>query len=309
MLGIAQLINEASTYEVNNDHEVALRLYKTAFNNLLDINSQVNYSSGMTSMPGISPFEIRSVADYINYRTCHIQFLLKHPREAITQFKKYLDTFKQHTRAPEYAFEHSAWLSQQYLMFADIFHQAVSNGMKASRIQHPGYYYYESAMQMIERRKNISEYTNDEIRSSQMPVTQELLSMITTNNFTTFLRQCGWTCINPDTGPPIAPPVNPSTVANSPRDQKSTCEPINYSEMIIKALYRAVEYFEEWNRPRLANYIIVLLANEHMNAKDFQKASALYTKSLMLYEKENWKPLVGYIAEKLASIKTSLSSR
>lgn len=309
MLGIAQLINEASTYEASNDQEVALRLYKTAFNNLLDINNQINYSSGMTVMSGISPFEIRSVADYINSRTCHIQFLLKHPREAITQFKKYLDTFKQHTRAPEYAFEHSAWLSQQYLMFADMFHSAVSNGMKASRIQHPGYYYYESAMQMIERRKNITEYTNDEIRSSQMPVTQELLSMITANNFATFLRQCGWTCINTYTGPPVAPALISNAVANSTKNQGVGSEPINYSELIIKALYRAMEYFEEWNRPRLYNYIIVLLANEHMNTKEFQKASALYAKSLTWYERENWKPLVEYIADKLTNIKTSASIR
>ena len=204
MLGITQLINEAWAYESSNDHEVALRLYKTAFNNILDINSQVSVLT-VSTLPGVSPFEIRSVADYLNQRTCHIQFMLNHPREAIGQFRKYIDIFKQHTKSPEYAFEHSAWLSQQYLMFADLFHQAVTNGTKASKTQHPGYYYYEAAMQMIERRKNISEYTNDEIRSSQMPVTNELLSLITTSNFTTFLRQCGWTCIDPDAGPPVAP--------------------------------------------------------------------------------------------------------
>lgn len=223
MLGIAQLINEAWAYESSNDHEVALRLYKTAFNNILDINSQVSAPT-MSTLPGVSPFEIRSVADYLNQRTCHIQFMLNHPREAIGQFRKYIDIFKQHTKSPEYAFEHSAWLSQQYLMFADLFHQAVTNGTKASKTQHPGYYYYEAAMQMMERRKNISEYTNDEIRSSQMPVTSELLSLITTSNFTTFLRQCGWTCIDPDAGPPVAPTTQVDV-------RQKVC-PINYSVSI-----------------------------------------------------------------------------
>lgn len=226
MLGVAQLINEAWGYESNNDNEVALRLYKTAFNNLLDINGQVNAAANMSHVTGVSPFEIRSVADYLNHRTCHIQFTLNHPREAITQFKKYIDTFKQHTKSPDYVFEHSAWLSQQYLMFADLFHQAVVGGIKASRTQHPGYYYYEAVMQMIERRKNITEYTNDDIRSNQMPVTNELLSMITTSNFALFLRQCGWTCINPDAGPPVAPPSSPQV------EVRKNVEPINYSVSI-----------------------------------------------------------------------------
>lgn len=222
MLGIAQLINEAWSYETNKDNEVALRLYKTAFNNLLDLNSQVSATTTAV-MPGVSPFEIRSVADYLNHRTCHIQFMLNHPREAITQFKKYIDTFKQHTRSPEYAFEHAAWLSQQYLMFADVFHQAVTSGVKASKAQHPGIYYHEAVMQMIVRRQNITEYTNDTIRSNQMPITNELLSMITTSNFVSFLNQCGWTRIDPNAGPPVAPvnPPNPGV--------HDTPAPINYT--------------------------------------------------------------------------------
>lgn len=329
MLGVAQLINEAWSYEFNNDQEVALRLYKTAFNNLLDINNQVSSSSSSvnnSSIPGISPFEIRSVADYINHQTCQKQFSLLHPRDAITQFKKYIDTFKQHTKAPEYAFEHAAWLSQQYLMFADLFHQAVIGGVKASKAQHPGYYYYEAAMQMIDRRQNITEYTNDNIRSNQMPVTNELLSMITTSNFASFLRQCGWICIDPNAGPPVAPiSLAPLKIS----DSETNSEPVNYSvsiklvlttfcslslffsltqyssikqEIIIRALYKAIEYFEEWNRPRMHNHISVMIADEYFQNKDLRKAQTLYTRSLTMYEKEGWSLLADSIKEKLSVI-------
>lgn len=300
MLGIAQLINEAWSYETSNDHEVALRLYKTAFNNLLDINGQV-VTTTFNTIPGVSPFEIRSVADYLNHRTCQIQFILNHPRESITQFKKYIDTFKQHTKAPEYSFEHAAWLSQQYLMFAELFHQAVTNGVKASKAQHPGYYYYEAGIQMIDRRKNITEYTNDTIRSNQMPVTNELLSMITTSNFTSFLRQCGWICIDPNDAPPVLPPPN---FAQQPADTTQTKqpEPINYSDIIIRSLYKAIEYFEEWNKPRMHNHISVLIADEYMLTKDVQKAQALYSRSLTMYEKENWSILAENIKAKMAKI-------
>lgn len=272
MLGVAQLINEAWTYESTNESEVALRLYKTAFNNLLDLNGQIN------NIPGVSPFEIRSVADYVNHRTCHIQFSLNHARESINQFKKYIDTFKQHTKSPEYAFEHAAWLSQQYLMFADQFHQAVTNGVKASKAQHPGLYYYEAAAQMIERRHNITEYTNDTIRSNQMPVTNELLSMITTSNFASFLRQCGWVCIEPEAGTPT---------------------PTSKDDTILRALYKASEYFEVWNRPRMQNYINALIGREYLLVKDTQKAMAFYSKSLVMYEKEGWQPLVDSIKENI----------
>lgn len=222
MFGVAQLINEGWAYESNTkDHEVALRLYKTAYNNLLEINNQVSSISISTTIPNSSPFEVRSVADYINHRTCHIQFLLNHPREAITQFRKHIDTFKQHTKSPEYAFEHASWLSQQYLLFADLFSQAVAVGVRASKAQHPGHYYYEAAMQMIARRQNITEYTNDLIRSNQMPVTRELLTVINPISFASFLRQCGWTCVEVHD----APPVGPNTQQRFSVEQ----EPINYS--------------------------------------------------------------------------------
>lgn len=289
MFGVAQLINEASERESDNDRDVALRLYKTAFNNLLDINGQTNVTAA-SHMPGFSPFEIRSVADYINHQICHIQFVLNHPREAITQFKKYIDTFKQHTRAPEYAFEHAAWLSQQYLMFADLFHQAVVSGTKASKGQHPGLYYYESALQMIERRKYITEYTNDTIRSNQMPVTNELLSTINTSNFKTFLRKCGWTCI-------AAPEPNQPAMPSVP--SKEGDGPINYSEIIIRALYKAIEHFEEWNRPRMQNYISVMIADEYQLINEYQKAQALWSRSLVWYEKESWTQLAKNISHKL----------
>lgn len=295
MLGVAQLINEASNYETNKDWEVALRLYKTAFNNLLDLNSQISTTT-ITVVPGVSPFEIRSVADYLNFRTCKIQFVLDHPREAITQFKKYIDTFRQHTRSPEYAFEHAAWLSQQYLMFADTFNDGVCNGVKASKAQHPGIYYHEAAMQMIIRRQNITEYTNDTIRSNQMPVTNELLSMITTSNFVSFLCQCGWTCIDSNAGPPVAPikPQNP--------DAQVKTTTIDYSKIIIRALYKASEYFQEWNRPRMVSRLNIMIADEYFLCRKFPKALALYNENVSLYERESWKPLIESIREKIISI-------
>lgn len=288
MLGIAQLINEASVFESNNEHEVALRLYKTAFNNLLDINRQVSN----VALPGVSPFEVRSIGDFLNHKTCEIQFMLNHPRDAITQFKKFIDTFKQHTNSPEYSFENAAWLSQQYMMFADQFDNAVLQGTKANRSQHPGMYYFEAALQYVERRKNVTEYTNDNIRSNQMPVTNELLAMITTQNFASFLRQCGWTCIDPDVGPPVAP-----IEMTQPKIQSA--EPVQYAKTIIAALIKASEYFSEWKRARMLNCVNIMIASEYDADLDKEKARKHYNLSMAAYSREHWTPLVEYIKARL----------
>lgn len=71
---------------------------------------------------------------------------------------------------------------------------------------------------------------------------------------------------------------------------------------MIRALYKAIEYFEEWNRPRMHNYISVMIADEYFHNKDLRKAQALYNRSIALYEKEGWSPLVKSIKEKLSVI-------
>lgn len=225
MFGVVQLINDASIHEnSNNDQELAFKLYKSAYNCILDVNAQA--CSALNQTQGANLVEIRSIADFLNFKLCQLQFSLNHAREAITQFRKFIDTFKYHTKDADYAFEHSAWLSQQYSLFADLFEEAIVRGVKASKLQHPGYYYLEVAMQMIERRKNLTEYTNDSLRFSNMPVTQELLSMFTTRDFPSFLVQCGWRCINPDDGCPPVVSSKTGDMANFNADYNNAVTPI-----------------------------------------------------------------------------------
>lgn len=291
MLAIAETINEGWSYETQKDLELALRRYKMGYNNLLDLNSHINTSNiSAIPIPGVCPYEIRSVSDYLNYRICLIQFELNNPREAITQFKKHVETFKQHTKAPEYAFEHAAWLSQQYLLFADLFSQAVANGVKASKSQQPGHYYYEGAMQMMIRRQNTTEFTNDQVRSQQMPITKEFLGLVHVSMFISFLHQCGWSC------------VEPINSVNGSHEIQSSTGPINYSESIIKSLHKAAESYHEWGRPRMRSFINVLLANEYKLSNDIQNSNTLYQGSLSLYTKERWSPLIKYIQDKLQEI-------
>ena len=50
------------------------------------------------------------------------------------------------------------------------------------------------------------------------------------------------------------------------------------------------------------NYISVMIADEYSSNQDLVKAQTLYNRSLPMYEKESWIPLVSHIKERLAVI-------
>lgn len=57
--------------------------------------------------------EIRIVASIVNYKICRLDFTLNLPRDAIAQFRRHIDLFRQRTGPKELIFEHYAWLSKQ----------------------------------------------------------------------------------------------------------------------------------------------------------------------------------------------------
>jgi hypothetical protein len=98
-------------------------------------------------------FEIKTIGGFINYKICKLCFQLNTPLDAISQFRKHIDIFKNKSEPKELEFEHSGWLSKQFSLFADLFDLAIMSGLVPSQMQNPGYYYYESALQTMQRRK------------------------------------------------------------------------------------------------------------------------------------------------------------
>lgn len=74
------------------------------------------------------------------------------PKDSITQFKVHVDKYKNRAGFKELRFEHFAWLSVQHNAFAELFYEAIKNGLTASQTQHPGIY-YQKAAEYIARRK------------------------------------------------------------------------------------------------------------------------------------------------------------
>ncbi|RMX56888.1 hypothetical protein pdam_00024208, partial [Pocillopora damicornis] len=58
---------------------------------------------------------IRSVLETVTNRNkmiCRLSFQASAPLDAISQFRKHVDLFKEKVGCPDLAFEHSAWLSK-----------------------------------------------------------------------------------------------------------------------------------------------------------------------------------------------------
>lgn len=53
--------------------------------------------------------------------------------------------FKLKTGPKELIFEHHAWMSSQFSTFAELFDEAIRQGLPAVQTQHPGYYFQLAA--------------------------------------------------------------------------------------------------------------------------------------------------------------------
>lgn len=98
------------------------------------------------------------VAGIINYKICKLLFEIKHPLDAIEQFRKHIDIFKVKIGPTDLNFEHSAWLAKQFQTMGDLFENSFKKEyVSAVQTQHPGFYYHSAAIHTIQRRMHLKE--------------------------------------------------------------------------------------------------------------------------------------------------------
>lgn len=146
--------------ELRLDFSTALKYYTQAYANLEDIR-----------VVDTNCLEIKTVAGFINYKMCKLMFKLNLPRDSITQFKAHIEKYKQRTGFKELLFEHYGWTAVQFQYFADLFADAVKNGLAALQTQHPGIYYLKAAEFLYKRRE-----TFNQISASATTPTEEVSS-------------------------------------------------------------------------------------------------------------------------------------
>ncbi|KAJ8983242.1 hypothetical protein NQ317_011651 [Molorchus minor] len=258
-------------YELKQDIHTAHKHYAVAYNNLLEIR-----------IVDTNALEIRTIAGFINYKLCRLMFALNLPRDAISQFKAHIDKFKNRMGFQELTFEHYAWLSKQYSVFGEIFDEAVKLGLPAVQTQHPGIYYQQAAQFAILRKKSCQELCSA-IIAYPHPDPLEGASHLE------FYGQRPWR-----PGKVTAEPPDPHLESNGIQ----AIQFLEKQSLIISLFGLAISQYKTYRCPRTRRHLVLQMADEYYNSKDYGKALTLLTHMLWDFRNERWWGILSQILEK-----------
>ncbi|XP_024945200.1 trafficking protein particle complex subunit 11 [Cephus cinctus] len=262
--------------ELKQDQQTAHKHYQQAYNNILDIR----YTE-------TDILEIKTVASFINYKLCRLMFNMSCPKDAIAQFRAHTDRFKLRTGPKELMFEHHAWMSSQFSTFAELFEQAIRQGLPAVQTQHPGYYYHMAAQHATDRKtsceelcKNVTSYPDpDPLAGSEK---------------LEFYGQRPW---RPGKLNQEQVDTTRETLAIQALQYKEKTT-VNHSMIIIGLLGNAISQFKINRCPRMRRRLVVQMADEYYNSRDYGKVLTLLMHMLWDYRGERWPVLLTDVLKK-----------
>ncbi|XP_071849056.1 trafficking protein particle complex subunit 11-like isoform X2 [Apostichopus japonicus] len=243
----------------------ALKQYKAAYSALTDLRAHD------TNM-----LEIKTIAGFINYKVCRLSFFQNAPLDAISQFRKHVDFFKNKIGCPELAFEHSAWMSKQFSIFGDLFDEAIKLGLTAIQTQHPGFYYQQAANHAIARKQLCRGLCH---AATSMPEPNPLKE----KDNLEFFGQRPWRQGHQSIDPPDAQTEKEGIQALQFLELQ-----VDHSWIIIPLLSSAVAQFKKYKSARMKRYLMVQMGEEYYHAKDYSKALTLLGRVTWDYRLERW---------------------
>ncbi|GAB6030246.1 Trafficking protein particle complex subunit 11, variant 2 [Chamberlinius hualienensis] len=251
--------------ELKCDSPTALRHYKQAYGNLLEVRaSDTNLA------------EVKMVAGFINFKICKLCFFLNTPLDSINQFRRHIDIFKHRVGPEELAFEHCAWMSKQFCSFGDLFEESIKLGLSAIQTQHPGFYYQQAAVHAVARRKKCQQLCQDAINSKNP-------SVINTSSVE-YYGQRAW---RPGVQAIEPPDLQLEKEGIRALQYKEFTE-INHSSLITPLLNNAIVQFKKYRCPRMKRCLVVQLGEEYLIAKDYKTALTLLSHVIWDYRNERW---------------------
>ncbi|XP_059480361.1 trafficking protein particle complex subunit 11 [Neocloeon triangulifer] len=254
--------------ELKQDPAIANKHYAQAYSHLLDIR-----------IVDTNALEIKTAASFINFKLCQIAFSLNTPRDAISHFRKHVEIFKSVVGTADLSFEHYSWLSKQYLIFGEIFNEAIEQGLPAVQTQHPGIYFQQAAQYAVKRREACQNFpeTTSYPHPDPLDGQQDL----------EFYGQRPW---------------RPGKLSAEPLDafkeKEAVCalqikeSAVNHSMLIISILGKAITQAKTYRCHRTRRQLVVWMAEEYYHTKDFKKALALLSHMLWEYRGEQWSSLL-----------------
>ncbi|CAD6215592.1 GSCOCG00000404001-RA-CDS [Cotesia congregata] len=255
--------------EMKQEKHVALKHYQHAYNNLLEIR-----------MVDANTFEIKTVASFINYKLCRLMFSLNQPRDAISQFRAHIDRFRSRTGPEDIIFEHHAWMASQYSTFAELFDEAIRQGLPPVQTQHPGYYFQLAAQHASLRQSACKELCSNIL---EQPTPDPLVDEAKLE----FYGQRPWRPGKHGAEPADAEREAAAIVALKYREKN-----FNHSLVIIGLLGNAISQFKIYRCPRMRRLLVVQMAAEYYNSRDYGKVLTLLMHMLWEYRTERWPVLL-----------------
>lgn len=262
----------AFLYELKQDNMTAHKHYSLAYNNLLEIR-----------VVDTNALEIRTIAGFISFKLCKLQFALNLPRDAISHFKTHIEHFKHRIGFQELSFEHYAWLSKQFQVFGDIFDETVKLGLPAVQTQHPGIYYQQAAQYAI-IRKNVSKELCSNVTNYPQPDPLENFALME------YYGQRPWR-----PGKLTQDSPDPQTEQNGINALQFLEKQVNHSNIIITLYGLAISQFKTYKCPRTRKHLVLQMADEYYNSQDFSKALTLLTHMLWDFRQEKWWSIMSHV--------------
>ena len=249
--------------ELKQDRQAASTHYLQAYSHLLELR-----------IVDTNILEIKIVAGMINYKLCKLMFQLSLALDSIRQFLKHIEWFKSRTGPKELIFEHHAWISKQFSLFADVFDEAIRQGLPAIQTQHPGFYYQMAAANLLERKRVAEQIQID----PTTPIQSNSL-----DGHIEFYGQRPWR-----PGKLSAEPPDPNLERLAMTALQYQEKQVNHCMLIISQYSNAISQFKKYRCPRMRRQLVVQMAEEYYFARDYGKALTLFTHMISDYRTERW---------------------
>ncbi|XP_065891490.1 trafficking protein particle complex subunit 11-like isoform X2 [Dysidea avara] len=274
LLILRYLIKISFFSEMKQDLPAALRYYNAAYTMLIDTLQQRSNDDRL--------LEMKIIAGIISYKICKISFKMEQARDALHQFQRHIDEFRYRVGPSSLSFEHEAWMTRQFSSFGDLFRDSVRRGLVAIQTQHPGVYYQQAAQHALQRKKLANQICKEAGRSVGSSPTQPAE--------TRYFGQRPWRIGIIDHEP------------SSPEHEMECIQLLQaheylmkHSWQIIPLLTEAIGHYQKLSGVRMANYLKVLIGEEHYYSGEYEKALVLLQDVAMLYQVEKWPNILSEI--------------
>ncbi|GAM28614.1 hypothetical protein SAMD00019534_117900 [Acytostelium subglobosum LB1] len=271
--------------EFRVDMNTSLKYYSFAYHSLKDCR------------PGNDPrgtrfAELRSIASFLNFKICKLYLWTNNLPEAVQQFEKHIRLFKHYQGPSEKEWTHSAFLSREYQMFAELLEMCPSIN-KTLFNANPAFY-YQTAAKYVEDRRRLFKPVGEQHKNAKNVLkykdTRQRHDMA-------LLQYVGQP--PPDVAHPLEQVARAPIGSDDGDDDFNRLVAIelfqlNHSSMIIDLLNKALDQASHHQNLRIMSYVESLIANEHFQAQRYEQALKHYNKNAMTYRKEKWWTLLNY---------------